>query len=224
MARRYKFEQDFFLCPDRYLKYVDICENVVINIATVVLSITVISFSHERKPTVLTISGSLRANSSNAAVINIAAEYLADKVDFIVYNDLVTIRPFDDRKEPPEAVLNLRGRLKATDGIFICQPECTFGISGVLKNAIDWTVSSGEFVYKPTALVIAATGGDKAHASLLLTLTSLSANTTKECTLLISFVRSEMDDRGNVKDGTTISAIHNVIDALVDRIKFSQSF
>jgi NAD(P)H-dependent FMN reductase len=165
--------------------------------------------------TILAISGSLRANSSNAAVIDVAVEYLKDKVNFIIYNGLAKIPPFDDSKEPPREVIAFREQLKAADGIFICQPEYAFGVSGVLKNAIDWTVSSGEFVYKSTALITAATGGDKAHAAMLLTFTALSAHVTDATKLLISFVRSKMDPSGNVTDQATVNAIHAVLDALV---------
>ena len=49
---------------------------------------------------------------------------------------------------------------------------------GSLKNALDWLVSSGELWRKPVAVISAspsATGGEKAHAALCLTLTALEA-------------------------------------------------
>jgi len=169
-------------------------------------------------PTILAISGSLRGNSSNASVINTAAAYADNKARFVIYNGLGSLPPFDDGKEPPASVSEFRKILREVDGIFICQPEYAFGVSGVLKNAIDWTVSSGEFVYKPTALVTAATGGDKAHAAMLLTFTALSASIADECKLLLPFIRSRMDERGNICDAATISAIHAVVDALISAI------
>ena len=171
--------------------------------------------------TILAISGSLRSNSSNAAVINVAAAYLKSKANFVVYNGLGAIPPFDDSKEPSAAVTDFRAQLKAADGVFICQPEYTFGVSGVLKNAIDWTVSSGELVYKPTALITAATGGDKAHAAMLLTFTALSAHVTDASALLIPYIRSKMNEQGSVSDAATINAIHAVMDALMADISHS---
>jgi NAD(P)H-dependent FMN reductase len=64
------------------------------------------------------------------------------------------------------------------DGVLICTPEYAFGIPGVLKNALDWTVSSGELNEKPVAAISASplyTGGEKALASLRLTLSALGA-------------------------------------------------
>jgi NAD(P)H-dependent FMN reductase len=63
-------------------------------------------------------------------------------------------------------VFELRNRLNNAHGVLICAPEYAFGVPGILKNLLDWTVGSGEFVNKPLAVITAATRGDKAHASL----------------------------------------------------------
>jgi chromate reductase len=174
-----------------------------------------------KKINILAISGSLRANSSNNAVINAAAKFVPEDVDFSIYQGLGTLPHFDDSKEPAKEVTELRNMLKAADGVLICSPEYAFGVPGVLKNALDWTVSSGELVYKPLALITAATGGDKAHASLLLTFTALSANLTPEATLLISFIRAKMNESGEVTDPATLKNIQNVVNALMETIKSS---
>lgn len=88
-------------------------------------------------------------------------------------------------------------------------------VPGSLKNALDWTVSSGDFVDKPVALITAATSGDKAHASLLLTLSALSAKLSVETNLLISFIRAKITAEGNIKDAETINALQAVLHALI---------
>lgn len=170
--------------------------------------------SNTRK-TILAISGSLRENSSNNAVINVVAGMVNEDVDLIIYKGLGTLPHFDDSKAPAAEVLDLRKQLREADGVLICSPEYAFGVPGVLKNALDWTVSSGEFVNKPLALITAATGGDKAHASLLLTFQALSARLSDETKLLIPFVRSKMDDKGNIKDEATLTAIRAAINGLM---------
>src|SRR5262245_45979147 len=109
---------------------------------------------------ILALSGSLRAASSNNTVLRAVAAMAPVGVDFVLYDELSQIPPFDDSTDAPPAVVRFRERLQKADGIFICQPEYAFGVSGVLKNALDWTVSSGELVNKPLALVTAATGGE----------------------------------------------------------------
>ena len=168
--------------------------------------------------TILAISGSLRENSSNNAVINAAAGMVNCDVNFSVYKGLGSLPHFDDSKEPAAEVLELRKLLQEADGVLICSPEYAFGVPGVLKNALDWTVSSGELVNKPLALITAATGGDKAHASLLLTFQALSARLTDETKLLIQFVRSKMDNKGQVNDEATLAAIRSVVNGLVTLI------
>ncbi len=173
----------------------------------------------ENKINILAISGSLRANSSNNAVIQTAATLVAGKAGFIIYEGLGSLPHFNDSKDPPQEVLTFRKLLAEADGVFICSPEYAFGVPGVLKNALDWTVSTGEFVNKPVSLITAATGGQNAHASLMLTLSALSAHVLPDCTLLISFILSKIDEEGNVKDIDTRLAINNIMDTFINDIR-----
>ena len=173
----------------------------------------------EKKINILAISGSLRPNSSNDAVIKTAATLVAGKAGFIIYDGLGSLPHFNDSQDPAPEVIAFRKLLAQADGLFICSPEYAFGVPGVLKNALDWTVSSGELVNKPVAVITAATSGDKAHASLLLTLTALSAHVLDECTLLIPFIRSKIDTEGNVKDSETIEAINHIMDTFINDIR-----
>jgi len=171
------------------------------------------------KISILAVSGSLRAGSSNNAVIATAAGLVAGEVDFIIYEGLASLPHFDGSNDPAPEVIEFRKLLGAADGILISSPEYAFGVPGSLKNALDWTVSTGEFVNKPVALITAATGGDKAHASLKLTLTALSAHVVEESTLLISFARSKMNTNFEIADTETIKAIKNTMDNFIRDIK-----
>jgi NAD(P)H-dependent FMN reductase len=173
----------------------------------------------DKKISIVAISGSIRPHSSNRAVIDVAQACLGDRVDFTVYESIDKLPFFNDSKEDIPEVTNFRDTLKWADGILLCSPEYAFGVPGVLKNALEWTVATGELGYKPVALITAATGGDKAHASLLLTLSALSANVAEDAKLLISFIRAKMNAAGLVTDEATLQAIYVVADALVRVIK-----
>lgn len=173
-------------------------------------------------PNILAISGSLRPNSSNNTVINTAAAMLAGKANVTIYDGLGRLPHFNDSKEEYTEVTNWRKLLKEADGVLICSPEYAFGVPGSLKNALDWTVSSGELVYKPLALITAATGGDKAHAALLNTLTALSTNVTEDTSLLISYIRSKMSPAGEITDAATLLSIEKVLSSFLDLIKTSE--
>ncbi|MBC7554376.1 MAG: NAD(P)H-dependent oxidoreductase [Taibaiella sp.] len=174
------------------------------------------------KPTILAIPGSLRARSSNHAVIATAIALAGDRADFIVYEGLGKLPHFDDSSQPAETVVAFRKLIADTDGVLICSPEYAFGVPGSLKNALDWTVSSGEFINKPVALITAATGGDKAHASLQLTLRVISTDLPEQCTLLLSYIRSKMNAAGEICDEQTLNEINQTVNALLALIKTKQ--
>jgi chromate reductase len=44
----------------------------------------------------------------------------------------------DDVEHAPEAVRALRSAIEASDGVIMISPEYNHGMSGVLKNALDW--------------------------------------------------------------------------------------
>jgi NAD(P)H-dependent FMN reductase len=169
---------------------------------------------------ILGISGSLRANSSATAILNVVAGLVPEQVEFTVYNGLAEIPAFNDSNEIPETVVAFIKLLSDVDGVFFVIPEYAFGVPGALKNALDWTVSSSTaFPNKPVALITAATGGDKAHAAFLLTLKAISSKIPEGATLLLSFIRSKLNEKNEVKDMATLDSIKGVINSLIDKIE-----
>jgi len=73
-------------------------------------------------------------------------------------------------------------------------------------------------VDKPLALITASTGGQNAHAALLLILGALSANVLDDATLLISFIRSKMDGQGNMTDEETVERLKKAFTALLGKL------
>ncbi len=175
------------------------------------------------KPTILTISGSLRANSSNNAVIKAAVDFIKDRANIIAYEGLGSLPHFDDNPMPQKEVMAFRDLIGNVDAVLICSPEYAFGVPGSLKNALDWTVSSGEFMNKPVALITAATGGDKAHASLLLTLRVISSVLPDDCGLLLPYIRSKMNDKGEVTDPVTLAQIKQIAENLLQSVITTQA-
>src|SRR6187401_409337 len=174
----------------------------------------------KRKIKILGISGSLRSNSSASAILNVVSGLVPGQVEFTIYNGLSEIPAFDDSNEIPETVAAFIKLLSDADGVFFVIPEYAFGVPGALKNALDWTVSSSTaFPDKPIALITAATGGDKAHAAFLLTLKAMSSKIPEGATLLLSFIRSKLNEKNEVKDIATLNSIRIVINSLIDSIQ-----
>ena len=174
----------------------------------------------KRRINILGISGSLRSNSSASAILNTVAGLVPERVEFTIYSGLADIPAFNDSNEIPGTVAAFIKLLSEADGVFFVIPEYAFGVPGALKNALDWTVSSSTaFPDKPVALITAATGGDKAHAAFLLTLKAMSSKIPEEATLLLSFIRSKLNERNEVKDRATLDSIRAVINSLIDSIQ-----
>ncbi len=173
---------------------------------------------------ILAISGSLRAGSTNSNLLRAAAALAPDRVHFTFYDGLADLPHFSpelDGDNPPASVTHLRQRLQVADAVLICTPEYAFGVPGSLKNALDWTVSTCAFSDKPVAAISASStymGGEKAHASLLLTLTALGANILESGKLTIAAVRTKMNPAGEITDPATVQALKSVVDALAQAI------
>jgi NAD(P)H-dependent FMN reductase len=165
------------------------------------------------------ISGSLRAGSSATALARALATVVPPGTTFTLYDELESIPPFHPDRDregdtAPAPVARLRAALQAADAVVISTPEYAFGVPGVLKNALDWTVASGDFADKPTAVISSSPsdlGGDKAYASLVLTLRAMQARLPVNGGLVVPFVRQKVDAAGTVVDRETTSALRALV-------------
>jgi NAD(P)H-dependent FMN reductase len=129
---------------------------------------------------IIAICGSLRAQSSNRALLQAAVKLAPEGMEVIIYEGLASLPHFnpdgdEEGATPPPAVAELRSLLAAADGILLSSPEYAHGAPGTLKNALDWLVSDGALVDKPIALISASpVGGQYAQASLVETLTTMN--------------------------------------------------
>jgi chromate reductase, NAD(P)H dehydrogenase (quinone) len=102
----------------------------------------------------LGISGSLRAASLNSMLLRATAKLTPSDVTMTVYPSLGDIPLFnpDIEATDPLPVATLRREIIAADALIIASPEYAHGVTGVIKNALDWMVSTEAFVDKPVAL------------------------------------------------------------------------
>jgi chromate reductase len=88
----------------------------------------------------LGISGSLRAASFNTTLLRAAAELVPAGVEIELFHlhDLPLFNQDVEDQGDPEPVQTWKAAMRAADGLLIACPEYNNGITGVLKNAIDW--------------------------------------------------------------------------------------
>jgi len=125
----------------------------------------------------LALSGSLREASYNTAAIH-ALKTLAPSPVEIVIGDISALPLFNPDREnetlPPLAIL--KKTLHSSRGLIIASPEYAHGISGPLKNALDWLVSGAEFPDKPIMLINTSPRAHHAQDALKEVLTTMSGN------------------------------------------------
>src|SRR6476620_10583656 len=114
---------------------------------------------------VLGISGSLRRDSHNSALLRHVGEmFEAEGAEFEIYDGIREIPPYDeddDVEDGPEAVARLRAAVAQADAVFFTTPEYNSSIPGALKNAIDWVsrpLASNPLRNKPVAVIGASAG------------------------------------------------------------------
>ena len=112
----------------------------------------------------LAISGSLRRDSYNTALLHEASEHAPAGVELELYEGLELLPPYNedvDGDDAPAQAVRLRAAIASADGLLIATPEYNGSIPGQLKNAVDWAsrpVRTGAIWGKPVAVVGASTG------------------------------------------------------------------
>ena len=162
---------------------------------------------------ILAVSGSLRASSSNTQVLQAAAMVAPQGCEVVVFDGLNELPHFnpDLEAEAPPAVRAWTDALKAADGVVICTPEYAHGVPGVLKNALDWVVGSGELMDKRVAVINASYSSTYAHTQILETLSVMSARPSGS---VLPFKPVKLDANAMVNEPRLSAAIRAVLDTL----------
>jgi chromate reductase len=176
---------------------------------------------------VLAMSGSLRRGSSNSALVRAVPRLAPDTVEVFIYGELEALPPFNpdlDDEHAPAAVARFRAALRACDAVLISSPEYAHGVPGVLKNALDWVVGSGELVDKPVALINTSTRATHAWSSLAETLSVMSARVILDASITVSLGGRMLDADGIVADAAIASALRSAIYVLACDSREARAF
>jgi NAD(P)H-dependent FMN reductase len=168
----------------------------------------------------LAISGSLRAVSSNTAVLRAAAALAPAGVEVVLYGSLGDLPHFnpDLEESEPAVVTDFRAQIRAADGILISSPEYAHGVPGVLKNALDWLVGGSEIVGKPIALWNATPPATHAQASLAETLRTMSTRLVPEAFVDVPLRGKKIDATGIAADPALAEPLRAALAAFVAAI------
>jgi len=172
-------------------------------------------------PRVVVLCGSIRAQSVNRHLVDAVARMAGDKFALHTF-PIETLPHFNPDLSEGQASNDVQAFLReieAADGVLISTPEYVFSIPAVVKNAIEWTVSTTVFSDKPVAIITASTSGKEAHQSLALVMRTIYARVPDECRLLIQVPKSKVDSAGNITDNATQQQLEALVDAFSQTIR-----
>ena len=170
---------------------------------------------------ILAICGSLRARSSNLAALQAAQRLAPPRMEIGIFGGLADLPHFNpdiDTQTPPEAVRALREAVGGARGLLICSPEYARGVAGVMKNALDWLVSSFEFPDKPVAVINASQRATAADAALRLTLVTMSARLVEDASITLPLLGRNLDSDGIVADPELSARLGDALRAFASAI------
>jgi NAD(P)H-dependent FMN reductase len=174
---------------------------------------------------VLALSGSLRAQSLNTLLLREAARLAPPGTTFTFWerlDDLPHFSPERDIDPLPAPVTELRGLIHQADAMLICTPEYIHTMPAVLKNLLEWVVSSSACVGKPAAawsVSPSMEGGARAHASLIHTLEVMSTQVVHASSLCLTLARSGLDEAGQLKDPAQGASLRNALNRLLSTVE-----
>jgi NAD(P)H-dependent FMN reductase len=154
----------------------------------------------DKKVKLLALSGSLRKLSYNTAAINALKVLAPAQVDITIGNisDLPLFNP-DREGEYIPSFEALRLALGESDGLIISSPEYAHGISGSLKNALDWLVSGSEFPEIPIMLINTSPRASHAQQALREVVTTMSGKVIDDACISSPLLGSELGSEGIVE-------------------------
>ena len=171
---------------------------------------------------ILAISGSVRADSTNTALLRAAREAAPTDVAFTLYEGMGALPIFSpDLTDPlPPAPAALRQALQACDGLLIAAPEYAHGVPGGLKNLLDWVVGWGELAETPVALWHASVYGDHAKAALAEILKTMSMRLVPEASLTLHLRGKKPAEMMPIlTDAATAKTLHDTLTIFAGSIR-----
>ncbi|MFD7257453.1 NADPH-dependent FMN reductase [Streptomyces sp. NPDC059874] len=175
------------------------------------------------EPLILLLSGSLRAGSSNEAVLRTAHAVAAESAGGVrtaLYEglgELPHFNPDHDTDPLPAPVAELRAAIAGADALLVCTPEYAGTLPGSFKNLLDWTVGGTEIGDKPVAWVNAAAPGrgGGAEATLRTVLGYTGAAVVEEACVRIPVSGQQTGPDGTLADPAVRARLGEVLGLLV---------
>lgn len=175
------------------------------------------------KIVILGISGSGRKGSYNTALLEAAKQVLPQNATLeIVDVSKLPLYNQDLEHALPEAVKELKKKIRSADAILIATPEHNYSVTAVLKNAIEWgnrPPRDASWSGKPAAVISASTGlrgGVRAQLHLRQIMIDLNMYPINRPLLLVSNAKDKFDENLKLIDRESLQILREVLSSLVE--------
>lgn len=151
---------------------------------------------------ILALSGSLRERSYNKAAIEALSQVAPEGVEVRVFDGVGDLPLFNPDLEGRRifAVERFKDAIASSDGLVIASPEYAHGISGAMKNALDWLVSGEEFVYMPIMLINTSPRAHHAQDALREVVATMSGRIVDHAGLTLPLLGSGLSSDGILRN------------------------
>lgn len=175
------------------------------------------------------IGGSLRKGSYSSALLRAFASMAPKNVTF----EILSLAEFplynaDIEENMPQAVKDVKAKIKAADGIVFATPEYNYSTSGVLKNALDWISrphGDNSLQDKPVALMSTSPGmlgGSRAFYHMQQFFSYLECHPINRPEIIVPMIKEKLDTEGNLTDQKTKEKLQEMWGAFpkwIERLK-----
>lgn len=150
---------------------------------------------------ILGLSGSLRAASINSMLLRATARLAPADIEVSIFRGLGELPLFNPDREshPPSNVTAFYCAVAGADALLIASPEYAHGVSGTIKNALDWLVGFEPFASKCVAVINASPRAHHADAALRETLRTMAAAIVEPASIPIPLLGAGLDESAMVK-------------------------
>lgn len=170
---------------------------------------------------ILALSGSQRDASWSSALLR-AARDLAPRGSVVDIHEGHKAWPlFDPDREgdPPGPVLALRALVGDADALLIASPEYAHGVTGTIKNTLDWLVSHPGFAGKPVAVFNPSLRAEHADAALKETLRTMGADLVEAASVRIPVIGAAIAPDAIAATPAFRAAIDGALGALTAHVR-----
>lgn len=165
---------------------------------------------------ILALCGSLRQQSRSLVLLEATAMLASSPMDFRIFKGLGDLPLFNPDTEhmASASVHALWREVSWADAVIIASPEYAHGVTGTIKNALDWLVGYIPFAHKPVAVFNPSHRAEHADQALREILSTMNAQLIPGACLRIPATGCELGAREMASSDQFAEPIHAALSAI----------